>query len=98
MMKTNQWFWVAAAGCLLALGSPALFAEDEVVGWQHDCSSIKDWYSNQDDPSFGAKIEQVEPSVFKVTNDGKDTWGKVAFVVKDVDVDQTPYLEAKVNK
>lgn len=97
-MKTYQWLSFAAVGCLLALGSPALFAEEEVIGWQHDCSSIKDWYSTQDDPSFGAKIEQVEPSVFKVTHDGKDTWGKVAFVVKDVDIDQTPNLEVKVNK
>lgn len=97
-MKINQWWRVAAAGCLLSLASPALFAQDEVVGWQHDCSSIKDWYSSQDDPSFGAKIEQTEPSVFKIIHDGKDTWGKVAFVVKDVDVDQTPTLEVKVNQ
>jgi len=97
-MKTNQWLRVAAAGCLLALGAPDLHAQDEAVGWQHDCASIKDWYSSQDDPSFGAKIEQAEKSVFKITQDGKDTWGKTAFVVKDVDVDQTPTLEVKVTK
>jgi hypothetical protein len=97
-MKINQWLRVAAVGCLMALAAPALLAQDEVVGWQHDCSSIKDWYSSQDDASFGAKIEQAEASAFKITHDGKDTWGKVAFVVKDVDVDASPILEVKVNK
>jgi hypothetical protein len=94
-MKIKQWFTAAATGALLCVAAQAA---DETVGWQHDCSSIKDWYGSADDPSFGATIEQVEPSVFKVTQDGKEKWGKVAFVVKDVDLDKTPYIEVKVNK
>jgi len=81
---------------LLAVGA-SLIAE-EIIGWETDCSSIKDWYDNKTDATYGAKIEQAEPSVFKVTQDGKDTWGKVAFVVKDVDISKTPILEVKVNK
>ncbi len=81
----------------LLAGGVTLIAE-EVIGWENDCSSTKDWYDNKTDPSFGAKVEQAEPGVFKVTQDGKDTWGKIAFVVKDINVDQTPMLEVKINK
>jgi len=92
-MISGKWFAIALAGFAVS----ALIAE-EVIGWQSDCSSTKDWYDNKVDPGFGAKIEQAEPSVIKVTQDGKDTWGKVAFVVKDVNIDATPNLEAKINK
>jgi hypothetical protein len=77
--------------------SPRLEAED-LMGWQNDCSSTKDWFDNASDPSFMAKIEQAEPSVFKVTQTGPQTWGKVACVVKEVDLDNTPVLQVKVNK
>ena len=79
-------------------GASVSFAEDAAVGWQHDCSSIKDWYDNQMEPGFHAKVEQAEPSVIKVIQTGGDTWGKVAYVVKGVDLDKTPILEVKVNK
>ncbi len=71
---------------------------EELVGWHSDCSSTQGWYSNVQDPGFMATIEQAEPGVIKVTQNGKDTWGKVAFVVKDVDLDQTPFFEAMINK
>ena len=96
-MKMNKWFNIAMAGCFMAVASAAM-AADEVIAWEHNCSSIKDWYTNAQEPNFHAKIEQFEPSVIKVTQEGDDTWGKVAFVVKDVDVDQCPILEVKINK
>jgi hypothetical protein len=73
-------------------------ADESVDGWQNDCSSIKDWYDNKADAGFHAKMEQAEPSVVKVTQDGGETWGKVAYVVKEVDLEKTPILEVKINK
>ena len=96
-MKISQWFQIITTGCFL-FASSALIAADENIAWEHNCSSIKDWYSNAQEPNFHAKIEQFEPSVFKVTQEGDDTWGKVAFVVKDVDLDQSPNIEVKINK
>lgn len=98
-MKTKTLFQILMAGCSLIAGSITTFgADDALVGWQHDCSSIKDWYDNKTDASFHAKVDQAEPSVIKVTQEGGDTWGKVAYVVKGVDLDKTPMLEVKLTK
>jgi hypothetical protein len=91
--KTLFQFWMAV-GVM-----SALMAADEVPdGWHNDCSTTKDWYDSKSDPGFHAKVEQAEPSVIKVAQEGGDTWGKVAYVIKEVDLDKTPVLEVKVNK
>jgi hypothetical protein len=94
-MKTQSIFAIGTFWVFLALGAPAV---DPAPGWQHDCSSIKDWYDNKSDASFMAKIEQAEPSVIKVTQEGPDTWGKTAFLVKGIDLESTPLLQVKVTK
>jgi len=93
-MKTKTLFQLLIAG----LAVVAHAGDEAPAGWQHDCSSIKDWYDNKSDAGFHAKVEQAEPSVIKVAQEGADTWGKVAYVVKGVDLDKTPTLEVKVNK
>ncbi|MBV9463927.1 MAG: hypothetical protein JO317_06825 [Verrucomicrobiae bacterium] len=70
----------------------------DLVGWTTDCSSTKDWYDTKIDPSFQAKIEQAEKDAFKVTQDGAQNWGKVAFVIKDVDLEKTPMIQVKTTK
>ena len=96
-MKTRTVVQVLVS-CLWIAGAAMSFAEEPAAGWQHDCSSVKDWYDNKVDTGFHAKVDQAEPSVIKITQEGGDTWGKVAYVVKGVDLDKTPILEAKVNK
>ncbi|MBV9463612.1 MAG: hypothetical protein JO317_05230 [Verrucomicrobiae bacterium] len=93
-MTTRLWQW---AGAGLALAATLVWAED-TLGWHSDCGSVKDWYTKNEDPSFQAKLDPAEPGVLKLTQEGTDTWGKAAFVVKDVDLDKTPILEVKVNK
>lgn len=93
-------FRVLAAGIVFVAVPMISFAADAPAadGWQNDCSSIKDWYDNKADSGFHAKVEQAEPSVIKVTQEGGENWGKVAYVVKGVDLEKTPVLEIKVNK
>jgi hypothetical protein len=69
-----------------------------VVAWQTDCDSISGWHDATETPGMNAKVDQFEPSVIRVTHDGNDTWGKVAYVVENIDLDATPILEVKVNK
>jgi hypothetical protein len=97
-MRQTTWICAIILLSLLKVAGVNAQVQDEVIGWQNDCASTKDWYDNKADPSFMAKIEQAEPSVFKVTQSGTDTWGKVAYVVKGVDVDKTPYLEVLITK
>ena len=47
---------------------------------------------------MNAKVDQFEPSVIRVTQDGNDTWGKVAYVVENIDLEATPIIEVKANK
>ncbi|MBV9463926.1 MAG: hypothetical protein JO317_06820 [Verrucomicrobiae bacterium] len=89
-----RFFWTT----LLANAVFSTLALAADIGWEHDCTNVRDWYDTKADPSYQAKIEQAEKDAFKVTQCGADTWGKVAFVVKDIDIDKTPILEAKVNQ
>ena len=69
-----------------------------VVAWETDCTSIAGWHDATETPGMNAKVDQFEESVIRVTQDGNDTWGKVAYVVEDIDLDATPIVEVKVNK
>lgn len=69
-----------------------------VVAWENDCSAIAGWHDKAETPGMNAKVDQFEPGVLRVTQDGNDTWGKVAYVVENIDLEATPILEVKVNK
>ena len=89
---------------VFALGVVASSAQLEtpnssaVVAWEMDCSSLSGWHDATETPGMNAKVDQFEPSVIRVTQEGNDTWGKVAYVVENVDLSATPILEIKVNK
>jgi len=95
MMKL---IWNPAAVVVLFLLAVTASVKAEDVGWMSDCTSIKDWYDGKTDQSFHTKVDQFEPSVLRVTQEGAESWGKAAFVVQDVDLDKTPILQTKVNK
>jgi hypothetical protein len=95
-MMMKMWNPSVVAGLVLLGASIVVQAED--VGWMSDCSSAKDWYDDKANQSFHTKVDQFEPSVLRVTQQGADTWGKAAFVVQDIDLDKTPILQTKVNK
>ncbi|MFH0879444.1 MAG: hypothetical protein V2A34_06995, partial [Lentisphaerota bacterium] len=99
----RSWTKTVLAGMLAAgfLGMEALAAEEAApaaIGWQNDCSKLDGWRSKADDPGMNCKIENPEPSVMKVTQDGEGTWGKVSFFVSNVDLEKYPELVVKVNK
>ena len=73
-------------------------ASDAVVAWETDCTSLAGWHDKTETEGMNAKVDQFEPSVIRVTQDGNDTWGKVAYVVENIDLEATPILEVKVNK
>jgi hypothetical protein len=83
--------------CLVANSSFGKAGEQEAA-WKNDCSTLEGWSSNLEDKSFQARVEQSEPSVIKVAQDGKDGWGKAAILVKHIDLDSAARLEVKVNK
>jgi len=95
---------VALTALLALSASPAVAAEEtatnapSVVAWETDCSTTSGWHWESDSPGMNTKVEQAEPSVIKLTQEGKDTWGKAAYVVENIDLEQTPILEIKVNK
>jgi hypothetical protein len=73
-------------------------AATALVAWETDCTSISGWHDAAETPGMNAKVEQAEPSVIRVKQDGNDTWGKVAYVVENIDLEATPLVEVKVNK
>ena len=73
-------------------------SSDAVVAWETDCTSIAGWHDATETPGMNAKVDQFEESVIRVTQDGNDTWGKVAYVVENIDLEATPIIEVKVNK
>ena len=95
-MKSRRGTMALALG--LAVASFSSFGNESAVGWQNDCTTTAGWSANQEDKSFEAKVEQSEPSVIKVGQDGKDGWGKAAIAVKDINLDSTSVLQVKVNK
>lgn len=94
---TNK-VWNPAVAVVLFLLTATMILKAEDIGWMSDCSSIKDWYDNKTDQGYRTKVDQFEPSVMRISQEGADTWGKAAFVVQDVDLDKTPMLQTKVNK
>ena len=71
---------------------------DAIVAWETDCTSISGWHDRTETAGMNAKVDQFEPSVIRVTQDGNDTWGKVAYVVENIDLEATPVIEVKANK
>ena len=73
-------------------------AATALVAWETDCTSISGWHDKSETPGMNAKVDQFEPSVIRVTQDGNDTWGKVAYVVENIDLEAAPILEVKATK
>ena len=69
-----------------------------LVAWETDCASVAGWHDAAETPGMNAKVDQFEPSVIRVTQDGNDTWGKVAYVVENINLEATPVIEVKANK
>lgn len=67
--------------------------------WRDDFEKIVNWYDNKTDASFNAVITAGKKAgTAEVVQKGKSTWGKVAFVVTDIDVDRFNTIRVKVNK
>jgi hypothetical protein len=94
-MISSRLFYLSILGLLLA--APRLTPGADIA-WECDFTTTQGWYDNKTSASYMAKVDQYEPSVMRVTQEGGESWGKVAFVVKDVDLDKASKLEALVNK
>ena len=68
------------------------------VAWEEDCSTITGWHFDNDSKGMNSTVEQFEPSVIKIKQQGNDTWGKAAYVIQNIDLEKTPIVEVKVNK
>lgn len=74
-------------------------AEAAKVAWENDFSSTEGWQDASVDPGMNAYIRKESgKGTCMVTQDGADTWGKVAFLVEDVSLEETPILEAAVTQ
>ena len=68
------------------------------VAWSTECDSTDGWHWNAEDAGMNAKVAQFETSLIQVTQEGNDTWGKAAYVVEGIDLNETPILEVKASK
>lgn len=68
------------------------------VAWSTECDSTDGWHWNHEDAGMNAKVSQFETSILQVTQEGPDTWGKVAYVVEGIDMEATPVLEVTAAK
>jgi hypothetical protein len=65
--------------------------------WSTDFSTIENWYDNNTDPTFHAVIVPgAQKGTADVIQKGEGTWGKVAFVFKDVNIDKFNVLKLNV--
>lgn len=80
-----------------AAAPEAAAAAGPAVAWEDDCSSINGWHFDNDSKGMNCVVEQFEPSVIKIKQQGNDTWGKAAYVVQNIDLEQFPIVEVKVN-
>ena len=79
---------------------PPLVGENVSVNdggiWKTSFDNLDGWYDNRTDSSFMAKIELTGSSAAHITEDGKENWGKIAFLLNDVDFDKNPVLKLDV--
>jgi hypothetical protein len=71
---------------------------EPAVAWKTECDSTEGWHWNNEDPGMNAKVTQFETSLLQVSQDGNDTWGKVAYVVEGIDLEASPILEVTAAK
>jgi len=90
---------ICLAGCTVL--APSLSAAthntEQVIAWENDCKTIDGWHFNDDDPGMQSVVEESQPSIIRIQQEGDNTWGKAAYVVQDIDLDQTPILEVDVS-
>lgn len=103
-MKAHKGFQGTAVAVIMlsacaAIAAPKAVGGDDAgaakVAWENDFSSTDGWQDASVDPGMNAYIRKESgKGTCMVTQDGDDTWGKVAFLVEDVNLEETPILEA----
>jgi hypothetical protein len=79
--------------CLMAV-SMGLRAEPV---WKSDFTSLDGWYDNKTDPSFNAVMTMgAKEGTADITQKGEGTWGKVAFVFENQDLDKYNIIRVNV--
>lgn len=82
---------------LLCMGINTLMMAESL--WRDDFDNVENWYDNKTDESFRAVIVPGrKKGTAEVVQKGKGNWGKVAFVVMNVDIDTYNIIRVKVNK
>lgn len=67
--------------------------------WRDEFNTLENWYDNKADASFNALIMLGKTkNTAVIQQKGNGNWGKVAFVVQNVDLDKFNILRLKVNK
>lgn len=67
--------------------------------WKDDFKEVENWYDNKTDSSFNAVIiPGKKKGTAEVKQKGKGNWGKVAFVLTNLDLDKYPLVKIKVRK
>ena len=97
IMYAMVMFGLALAGARAQEAAPAEAAAGPEVAWEEDCSTIAGWHFDNDSKGMNSTVEQFEPSVIKIKQQGNDTWGKAAYVIQNIDLEQFPIVEVKVN-
>jgi hypothetical protein len=84
---------VSSLACLLSLS--ALGGADPV--WKSDFSTLDGWYDNRCDQSYNAVITAgTVDGTADVIQKGDGSWGKVAFVLENIDIDKFNVVRVNV--
>ncbi len=84
---------ISFLACLISLTGS--LAADTV--WKTDFSSMDGWYDNNTDPSFNAVITAgTKAGTADVTQKGEGTWGKVAYVLENIDIDKNNIIKVNI--
>lgn len=67
--------------------------------WRDDFNEVTDWYDNKADTSYRAVINPGKKKGTAILQQkGKGTWGKVAYVINEIDLDKYNIVRVKVKK
>ncbi|MBU0479267.1 hypothetical protein KKC91_11970 [bacterium] len=68
------------------------------IGWEDNFNTgVAEWYDEYDSDSFNCIITSLEDGTASIEVIGNSTWGKVAKVIEDVDLNKYPVIEIKAN-
>lgn len=84
----------------IIFAAPVLVYSAQKVGWEDDFNKgTEGWYDQKTSNTFNCTITPIKTgSIAKIEVVGDSSWGKVATIIENVDLDKYPIVEVKVDQ